>query len=398
VNRLARNTALILATLTVLAGVWIFREAVVIFLLALTFSALMQPTIDAWAARGLGLGKAVLVTYAVLLLMVALGAAAAGSRMFFELQQALGDFAGTLDQVSRQWPHGNSIQRAIAEQIPRLEDLSHTVAELPPAALFQQTLGLAGGLLGLLINIGLIVVLSLYWSLDQRRLARLWLSLIPLDQRTRVESAGEAVASRLGRYMRSELLQSAIAAVTLAGLYAAMRVPYPVTLAVLAGLAWIIPWLGPGLAVGAIWSAVAVNLGDASLLSNLARGIATTALTLALFAVLELAVQPRLMNHDRYSALLVVLVSLGMIDLVGFWGLIAGPPLAVTVEILAGHFLRPPPVAEAPPSLNVLQHDLLNVRAQLLVDNTPWSVPLRSITDRLEQILTEARAAVAGRD
>lgn len=274
-----------------------------------------------------------------------------------------------------------------------------TLADLPRPMLVEHLFSLSQGLLGLLVSAGVIFVLSFYWTVDSQRFERLWLSLLALDERTRAWAAWQKIETEVGAYMRSELLQSLIAGIVLALMFGAVGFPYPVLIAVIAALAWLVPWLGPALAVAAVWLAVALNSIEATLLANLTRGIVGSGFVLGVFTVLELFVEPRLVQRRKYSSLLVVLIVLGLIDLVGIAGIILGPPVAVTVQILLNHyFWQTPAEPESMPleDLSVLKQRIAEVRQDLQETDEAWTVQMESILDRLGALLDEARGSLPG--
>ncbi|MEN6493826.1 MAG: AI-2E family transporter [Thermoguttaceae bacterium] len=398
-RHIAWTTFLVLATLTVLAIVWQFLEAVVIFLLALTLAVILLPAVEALQRRG---WPRIAAAAAVYLACLFLGAALAfplGSLGLQEVQRAITDFGAVYTHIDQQWAQGNAFQQLIAERLPRLEDVPKTLADLPRPMLVEHLFSLSQGLLGLLVSAGVIFVLSFYWTVDSQRFERLWLSLLALDERTRAWAAWQKIETEVGAYMRSELLQSLIAGIVLALMFGAVGFPYPVLIAVIAALAWLVPWLGPALAVAAVWLAVALNSIEATPLANLTRGIVGSGFVLGVFTVLELFVEPRLVQRRKYSSLLVVLIVLGLIDLVGIAGIILGPPVAVTVQILLNHyFWQTPAEPESMPleDLSVLKQRIAEVRQDLQETDEAWTVQMESILDRLGALLDEARGSLPG--
>lgn len=397
-KRLAWTTFLVLATLTVLVLLWQFLEAIVIFVMALTLAAILLPMVEYLQRRGWSRGAAAGLVFTVGLLGGLVLAFPLGSRLLSELQQAAYDLGVTYEYVDTQWGHGNSLQQLIAERLPRLEDVPKTLADLPQAAWAARVLGLGQGLFGLLISAGVIFVLSFYWSLDSQRFERLWLSLLPLDERTRAQAAWEQIEADVGAYMRSELLQSLIAGIVLAIVFWSTGFPYPAMMAVIAALAWLVPWLGPAIAVAAVWIAVALNFTEVTAFTSLGRGLVGSGFVLGVFAALELLVEPRLVERRRYSRLLVVLIVLGLIDLVGMVGLILGPPVAVTVQILLNYyFWQATEEPEGAPieDLSVLRQRIAEARQELHASDETWTLQMNNILDRLSSLLDDARDSMA---
>lgn len=397
-KRIAWMSFLVLATLTALVLLWQFLEAVVIFLLALTLAAIVGPAVEHLQRRGMPRGAATGLVYLACLLAGISLLSPVGILVGHELQQAIVDFGVAYEHIDSHWSHGNSLQQLIAERLPSLEDVPKTLADLPRAVVAERVLGLGQGLFELFIGAGVAFVLSFYWCLDSQRLERLWLSLLPLDERTRAQAAWRQIKTQVGAYMRSELLQSLMAGAVLAVLFWLVGFPYPATIALIAALAWLVPWLGPAIAVAAVWMAVALNFVEATLLDDFARGIIGSAFVLGVFALLELLVEPRLVQRRQYSSLLVVLVVLGLVDLVGIaTGLILGPPVAVMIQILLRSYFwqtAEEPEGEPIEDLSVLRQQVARVREELREADEAWAVQMENILERLSALLDDARESM----
>ena len=66
--------------------------------------------------------------------------------------------------------------------------------------------------------------------------------------------------------------------------------------------------------------------------------LAAALYTLLVLMLLEWLVEPRLFRRKRYNPILLVLVAVGMVDWLGFLGLLIAPPVAATVQILGGQY------------------------------------------------------------
>ena len=161
----------------------------------------------------------------------------------------------------------------------------------------QQVLGVSFSIFELAANLLIIAVLSIYWSANQHRFERLWLSLLPIEERIWARELWRRIESEVGRYMASEILQSILAGVLLAVLLRISGFPYPGVVAILAALAWLIPWVGPTLAITAIWFAAFVSFADTTTTAVITRGVVGSVLTLAVYLALEFLVQPRLQGE-----------------------------------------------------------------------------------------------------
>lgn len=82
------------------------------------------------------------------------------------------------------------------------------------------------------------------------------LSLLAVGQRNQARRIWQAIESGAGAYLRSEIVQSFVGIVLLYIGYQLIGLPYPSLLALLGGMAWLVPLVGvlltaiPVLAVG----------------------------------------------------------------------------------------------------------------------------------------------------
>jgi len=398
--RLAWIAALVLATLSVLALLWQFFEAVVIFLLALTVAAVLEPLVEWLQRRGLSRGSAVGLVYVALLLAAVVLGPPLGNLMLGEVQKAVDDFGEFYEYVDRQWAQGSPWQQLIARRLPHLEAVPRTLADLPMPMLFGRLSGISQSLMGLLINLSVVYVLSFYWTLDSQRFERLWLSLLPLERRTRAQAAWQEIKKEVGAYMRSELLQSLIAAVLLATVLGLIGFPYPISVAAVVAVAWLAPWLGPAVAIATVWIASTMALGDLTFEANLARGAIGSLAVLVVAVLLKKLVEPRLVDQQAYSSFWMVLVVLGLFDSLGVAGLILGPPIALTTQILASHYVWQPAVE--PPSapavdLSEMREKVADVRSQFRDLDEQSKLQMESLLDRLSGLMDETGATIAAR-
>ena len=229
-------------------------------------------------------------------------------------------------------------------------------------------------------KLALILVLSIYLSIDYIRFERLWLSLLPVKQRERARSVWHALESGLGAYIRSEIVQSLLAAILLGLIYAVIGVQYPVALAIMVALAWLIPLLGILLTL--------VMVIAVAMLSGPIMAVVAALCTLLVLLILEFVVQPRLVGPRHFSSLLIVLVLMVMVRVAGLVGLLVAPPLAAAIQIILQELLPSGSGRSAEMTLS-LRERLDGVRTVLA--SMPEPAPeLNSMLERLTQLVDKA--------
>lgn len=391
-RQLAVSTAIVLTVLAAVLAAWHLRVALLVFLLSLMLAAAARPIVERLAEGGLSRRLGSLGTFLVGFGLLVLGAAAVGFLVLDELRQLSDDYVHVYERIAVHWHEGNWFQRGVAERLPPPEQLFAALTGQQGAAAVESLLGTAVELADAAVTVVLIVVLGIYWTTDRVRFERLWLSQLPVRVRTQGRDLWRTIEAELGAYVRSEILQSVLAALILAPGYWMLGMRDPVLLALLAAVFWMVPWVGILFAVLAVLalSPLAMVL-DGLLVASFATGLAVL-YTIVVLLLLEIFVEPRLFNRGRYNGLLMILAVVGLVDVFGLLGFFLGPPLAVGVQLLAESLLRSrllPSSAEERPSPPSLQERLAELQQQLGgLDEPPPQ--LVSIVDRLASLVAVA--------
>jgi predicted PurR-regulated permease PerM len=299
--------------------------------------------------------------------------------------------------IDQNWRDGNAFHRYVVELLPPVEQPLEPVAGIDGATLLQGISGIGVSLFGLVIAAFLAIVVGIYWSADYYRIERLWLLLFPLQYRIPARQIWRQVQAEVGTYMRSELLQAVLAGVVLGLAFFWSGFPYPVAMAMLVAATWLVPWLGPLLAVAAIWAASMLNFMEVTPAANMARGIICSGFAILVFVVLEFYVEPKLYDQRRYSSLLVLVTTLVVLQLVGVVALLLAPPLTIAIQILAGRLLScPSPAAPCgrPADLPSLEERLADIQSSLDEAETGCPRQLKGIIGSLTELLSDSRAMI----
>lgn len=390
-KRVALYTTVILATLGGAALIYSFPEAVVMFLISLSIAATIRPLIDTLAQRGLPAGVAVLITFLGILVSLVILVWVVGGLVVNNLG-AMGDYLAVMyDRMWATWPQGTAFQQTVIRQLPAPADLYSAFVGDQGGALVQTVMGVTTSSVGVLSQFFGALVLSIYWTADRIHFERLWLSVLPVEQRSRWRTVGRDIENALGAYIRSELAQSLLVGVLLGLGYSLIGLPYPALLAVFAAFAWLLPWIGgvlpliPVLVVG--WSAGWLVL------------VIALVFTIAVLLVMELIVEPRIASRRQYSPWLTIILIMIMGQSFGLFGVILAPPLAAMVLISARRILQETQVAASVPAQEVrsareiagLDERIAAVRA--MIDNLeePLSMQTTSMLDRLAGLVQKAQ-------
>ncbi|HWQ14726.1 MAG TPA: AI-2E family transporter [Roseiflexaceae bacterium] len=323
-QRLAQITAVVLVTVIGALVLWQMHEAVQLLLVALTVAAGIEPLVRRLMGRGLGRGAAVALAY-----LAALGLIGALGLFFGSLA------AADLDLLARRLPGWYDQGRLalinsgwatdVAVELPSAERLTSSLAREQRDDMLALITGVAASALMLATLAISAATLGFYWLLDRQRIERLWLSLLPLDVRTTARAVWAQVYNEVGIYVRGEAVIVALATLALLSVYAALDVPAAALLAVVGGVAQVVPLLGLPLAVAP------------GVLAALTHGPQTAGLALAgalyVLSVVRLVIGRRVFRAGvNVNPVLVMFMIIALADLGGVWMVLLAPPLAAAVQ------------------------------------------------------------------
>ena len=316
----------VMTTLLALAMVWQFRIVVIYVLISLALAATVRPFLTGWSRRSL-------VTRLGLSLLYMVGLGAFGFFIFLVSRFAIADIQHIAQTLSVQgvwrlpaWLEGSSFQLLLVAWLPTPDKLFEAITgeqgQLVLPAVFGFTQGIGGGVSGVLV----ILFLSVYWSINQIHFERLWLSLLPSGQRKQARGIWRTVEPEIGAYIRSEIVQSILAFILLGLGYWLLGSPYPILLALIGALAWLIPIMGAPLAI-----ILPLLIG---LLTSVHLSLFAVLYTLIVLIALQVWVEPRLYKRKWNNPILTLVILLALADAFGLLGILVAPPLSVVCQIL----------------------------------------------------------------
>ena len=327
--KIAWYVALVLITLTGLLLLWQFSTAVVIFLLSLALAAAFRPLIEFFTQKNMPKGVALIIAYGFVLFVIVSLFFLVGEPLAADLQNISNDLLRSYEQVKNFWLEGeNVLLMNFADQLPSSQEIYSSLAGDASMQALQTVLGFAEGTFSILAQVGLVLVLSLYWSADHIRFERLWLSLLPVESRWRAREIWQSIEEGVGQYIRREAAFSLISGLLLWMGFLALGIHYPALLALLGVVARIIPWLGPFLvlflpllfgSVYGVWAALGAVL-----------------LSFFILVVLELTIGNHFFPRRRYSSILLVIILVALAESYGMAGIVFATILTVALQILFG--------------------------------------------------------------
>jgi len=315
----------VMTTLLASVVLWQFRTVVIYVLISLALAATVRPLVRRESRHSF-------VARLPLILLYVVSIGIFGLLIFFVGRLLLGDLQQLTQTISVQstWVlparlEGGLFRQALARWLPTPDKLFEAITsqrQLMLSAVLRFTQGIGGIVSGLFI----ILFLSIYWSINQNHFERLWLSLLPSEQRTRAREIWRVLEHDLGAYIRSEITQSLLAVLILGLGYWLLGAPYPALLAVVGAVAWLVPIVGAALAV-----ILPLALG---VLTGAQFSLFAVLYTLIVLIALQVWVEPRLFRRTRNNPILTLVILLAMADAFGLLGIIVAPPLSVACQTL----------------------------------------------------------------
>jgi putative permease len=315
----------VMTTLLALVVLWQFRIVVIYVLISLALAATVRPIAMSGSRRSF-------VTRLLLILLYVLSIGILGLLIFLVSRLLIGDLQELAQTIAAQsnwilppWLQGGLFQQALERWLPTPEKLFEAMTSQRQLML-SAVLGFTQGIGGIMSGLIVILFLSIYWSINQNHFERLWLSLLPSEQRTHARNIWRTLEHDLGAYTRSEIIQSLLAVLLLGLGYWLLGSQYPALLAVVGAVAWLVPVVGATLAV-----ILPLLLG---LLTGAQLSLFTVLYTLIVLIALQVWVEPRLFRRKWNNPLLTLVILLALADAFGLLGIILAPPLSVACQIL----------------------------------------------------------------
>jgi predicted PurR-regulated permease PerM len=336
----------VLATLALvyfLVRIW---GILLIVLFSIVFASTIRPAVEALQRRGLSRTLSIILLYLVILISIA-GLLVLVIPSLIDMGIALfvnGLLMDHLRQLASQLSLFGWKQFGVLIPVFTLPDRLLEFLKSVGGSAGEQALPIAEGTILTLGQIVLVFVMAFYWLTARSRILDLLLRLTPLRGRDIVQSIWTDVENTLGAYTRGQaVLMAAVGLASLAGLLV-LRVPYALSLAVIAALMEAIPLAGPVL--GAI---------PAALVGLTVSG--PTALLVVGWYVLVQELEahilvPRVMHRAVGLNPLVVIIALvagGIIH--GIVGALVAIPLAAALQIILQRLLIDPAIMSRRPRL-----------------------------------------------
>jgi putative permease len=365
----------ILTTLLALVVLWQFRVIIAYILISLLLAAALRPLANRLVGKKIIVRIAWILIYLVGLVGFVLLIFLTGKTAIFEAQRLGAGLSTQGAWTLPTWLEGSTFQRAMATWLPTPSTLLAAITGDKGELVLSIILGFLKGFGGILAAMLVILFLSIYWSINQVHFERLWLSLLPSDQRKQARGIWRVIEPELGAYIRGQGFLSLLAGLLLGLGYWLLGSPYPVLLAMVGALACLIPVVGPFLAV--------IPTFLVGLLTNVQLSAFTTIYAIVVLVALQVWVKPRLGNRKWDNSILTLVLLLVLGDAFGIIGLILAPPLSVICQILWRRLVTHRALAGEAAQISDLKNRFVRIQETVKALGDP---PIPLIVSSMEQL------------
>lgn len=308
---------------------WHIHEVIFLLFLSILLATAIEPIVDRLRrgpfSRGTGVlavYTAIVLTLAIVMAIVVPSLAAQSDAFVASIPAKIGALRPYAEQLR---PH--ALEEAALQVIDRAsESVQNPTVAVDEDSLLQILSAIGHSLISFLT----VFFVAFYWLVERASIKRVLLRLVPPSRARGVNIVWLEVEQKLGGWVRGQIMvMLAMAVMTGVGFWV-IGLPNPALLGVLAGLAELVPMVGPFLAVA---PAVLVALGISP----------WTAFIVLIFAVVAQQIEsnllvPRIMGHAvGVSPLTVMLGILIGAILYGLPGAFLAVPIAGAIQVIVAH-------------------------------------------------------------
>jgi len=314
----------IVVVLLALAFLYIIRDILIVVFVAVIIAAAINGPVNWLQRHRVPRILGVTFIYLFILLLLALVVTLIFPPLAEQIKQLAVSFPEFMERASltvQEWWGEHKIEGNLQMLLDRFSGKLTQAA----SSVFGTIVGIFGGLISAII----ILVISFYLSVQEKGVKRFLISLTPNEHKHYISDLIERIQTRIGGWLRGQLLLMIIIGILVYIGLSILGVKYALTLALVAGLLEIIPYIGPILAT--IPAVILAFLQSPFL----------ALLVLLLFIVIQqlenYVIFPQVMKRAvGLNSIIIIIVMLIGAKLAGVLGII----LAVPLTAAAAEFLK----------------------------------------------------------
>jgi predicted PurR-regulated permease PerM len=385
---IVRIVLAIMTTLLVLVVFWQFRIAIIYVFISLTLAAVVRPL----STRLIGkrLIKRILWTLAYIIAFLGFF-----FLIFLSIRFALAELQTLTEELSVRdvwvfpdWLVGTAFQSTILNWLPPPSDLFHAFTGDKGQLILPTLFSIVKNIGSIIAAVVVILILSIYWSINQIHFERLWLSLLPIDQRKQARGIWRNVEPEVGAYVRNQVMLSVVAGMLLGVGYWLLGSQYPIFMALAGAAACMIPVVGLPLAL--------VPPLLVGLITSTQLSLFTTLYAFIIMVLLVVFIKPRFFRLRWNNPLPTLVLLLVLADAFGVIGIIVAPPISAVCQILWSRLVSHRLPSGAAANISDLKERELQLREKIstLTGETPPLIT--SSLEKLSDLISNAEPLLQG--
>jgi predicted PurR-regulated permease PerM len=236
------STSIVLKTIVILLGVWflfLVRDIIILVFLAVIIASSIDPAVDFLQKKKIPRSAGAMLIYVILFSILALIVSFMVPSIVNQFNdfsknssEYLGDFRGVINPLQ-----SNGIDRIIQGLSSNIESSFSNIS----TNIFSKTLGVFSGLISVIV----VFSMAFYMVMEERGIKKSIVSIVPEKKKAYAASLVDRIEGKIGKWMLGQLfLMLVIFILDFIGLYL-VGVPYPLLLALFAGILEVVPYVGP---------------------------------------------------------------------------------------------------------------------------------------------------------
>lgn len=323
-----------LVAITLLRALQSASQVFVLIIISLFLAMGLNPTVDALQSRNLKRSSAVAVVVVVALAIIALfglivipPVATQANELIESAPQLLDSLRSnaTLNQLNIDYGFIDSLEKKFEEWISDGKILTGA---------FGGVLGVGRTVLSGAFSTLTVLVLTLYFLISLPAVTKIFYRLAPASRRARVSSIGDAIISRVGSFVGSQVLIAGLAALFVFALALGLALPYAAALSMVILFVALIPLIGHFLGASIVILVALTQSPSKALLALI--------LYTAYVQIENFIITPRIMKRSlAIPGLVTIVAALLGTSLLGLVGGILAVPIAAAILLIMDEVVFP---------------------------------------------------------
>lgn len=299
--------------------IYLVRDVLTLLFITVIIVAAVSPIID-YLSKHMKRGLAVAIVFLIIIAAVAGVLYAVIPPLVIQSKQLAQNIPGYIYRLTPYY-------QAARDYLPSLQSSFDKISSGLASAsgnIFSATAGIFGGIVSLIT----VIVLSIYFLLDEKAFKTSFFALVPREKQDDVSDISKKLVSKVGDWLRGQLtLGLVVGFVDFVGLLI-IGIPYALTLGLISAIFEIVPVIGP-IVSGALAAVVALTISPVK----------------ALFVVILYIVVQQLENNILVpqimkkavglSPVIIIVAFVTGVKLLGVTGALLAIPVAAVISVIA---------------------------------------------------------------